>query len=208
MAIQGPKSVETLQTLMQENITEMPKFGLQKKTVLNSTCWVARSGYTGEDGVEILINQVAGRKLFRACIQKGITPCGLGARDTLRLEAGLPLYGQELSESINPYMTRYKWVVKEEHTFIGKSKIMGKKDTQLMATVGLEMVDRVIPRTGYTIEEGGTVTSGTMSPQLNKPIAMALVKKEYAALATEVTVIIRNKPYKARVVKVPFIKPG
>jgi len=206
IAIQGPKAVQTVQALFNDNLTDMPRFGLQQKTTTSGvSCTIARSGYTGEDGIEVMIDNAHAPAFWDACIGAGIVPCGLGARDTLRLEAGLPLYGQELSETINPYMTRYKWVVKEDHEFIGKDIISGNKDNQEMATVGLKMQDRMIPRTGYAIEEGGHVTSGTMSPVLDAPIAMALVKKSYAVIGTELTVTIRSKPYKANVIKVPFI---
>jgi aminomethyltransferase len=143
--------------------------------------------------------------IWNLAVKNGIEPCGLGARDTLRIEAGLPLYGQDLSESITPLMTRYQWVLKWDKDFAGKAALESQKANNEWTTVGIEMMDRVIPRTGYAVQEGGEVTSGTMSPLLEKPIAMARVKTEHAEPGTTLHIDIRGKKHDAVVVELPFI---
>lgn len=205
IAIQGPKAIEKIAAAFQIDFSNRPRFSISEIALLNQTAIMLRTGYTGEDGVELIVPKAVIANVWQKALLSGIVPCGLGARDTLRLEAGLPLYGQELSEEITPPMTRYAWVLKFNKEFIGKSMLLKQKDQpQEWTTVGLEMRERVIPRSHYEIKEGGHITSGTLSPMLNKPIAMALVKKAYEALGSEVTVLIREKEYKAIVVPVPF----
>jgi len=206
IAIQGPNAIEKAKEVINLDVSEKPRFSVFGTEVLGKKCLVMRTGYTGEDGMEIVVPNDHIEKVWDTLIDGGITPCGLGARDSLRLEAGLPLYGQELSEEIHPYMTRYSWVVKLKNEFIGKEALVKYKEApKEWVTVGLEMEDRVIPRTGYPVSEGGKVTSGTLSPSLDKPIAMAMVKPSFAEIGSTVTIEIRGKEHKAKVVKVPFI---
>jgi len=208
-AVQGPKAVDKLASLIDSEIVNTPRFALYTCVVQGHPCTVMRTGYTGEDGAEISVPNSIAQKVFQDMLDAGITPCGLGARDTLRLEAGLPLYGQELSEEITPLMTRYKWAVKFDTHFIGKDQLLKDQDhPQPYTTVGIIMDGKLIPRTHYDIKEGGYVTSGTLSPTLIKPIAMALVPPEYAKEGTPLTVIIRGKEETGVVVKLPFVSAG
>ena len=163
------------------------------------------SGYTGEKGLELLIPNEDIADIWMTCVKGGVQPCGLGARDTLRLEAGFPLYGQELSEEIHPFMTRYAWVVDLNKEFIGRDALLKLKDDVNMTTVGLALPDKAIARTGYPIQEGGQVTSGALSFCKGVPIAMAIIPKSYSNLGQTVTVQIRNRQIEATVVDIPFI---
>jgi aminomethyltransferase len=142
---------------------------------------------------------------WKKLLENGVTPCGLAARDTLRIEYGLPLYGQELSEEIHPFMTRYSWVVKFNHDFIGKAALEQLKGSETLKSVGLELHEELIARPHYAIKEGGYISSGTLSPISNKSIALAFVPKELAVIGSIVTVCIRKNEVKASVVKVPFV---
>lgn len=206
IAIQGPKAVETLSSIFHHDFSGHSRFSIQKTTLLNVPVYACRTGYTGEDGFELIIPHQSVEKLWDVILDAGVKPCGLGARDTLRMEMALPLYGQEFNESIHPFMTRYPWVVKMDKAFIGRDALVILKEEPALATVGLQMIDRAIPRSHYPILEGGEITSGTLSPTLDRPIAMALVKPEYAELGAEVTVDIRGKHHKAIVIELPFIK--
>ena len=204
IAVQGPAAIKIIESTFQTGPIP-PRFSLFKLTLEGHSCLALRTGYTGEDGLELIIPTPILSKVWDTLIESGITPCGLGARDTLRLEAGLPLYGQELSESITPLMTRYAWVVKWDKDFIGKKGLLPQKDQpQEKVTVGIEMDERVIPRSHYVILEGGEITSGTLSPSLDKPIAMALVKPEFSEIGSKITVEIRGVGHSAKVVQVPF----
>jgi aminomethyltransferase len=205
IAIQGPEAAVKLTKILNKDFTEFGRFSIQHDTLNDSAVTIMRTGYTGEDGFEILADAATIQSVWNACVENGIEPCGLGSRDTLRIEAGLPLYGQDLSESITPLMTRYQWVLKWDKDFAGKAALEAQKESNEWTTVGIEMLDRVIPRTGYAIEEGGEVTSGTMSPLLDKPIAMARVKIESSEPGTKLTVDVRGKKQEAVVVALPFI---
>lgn len=205
IAVQGPHAVDKLAELFGEDLKQIPRFGLFHYTLLGQPVIGMRTGYTGEDGFEFVIPNGVIANVWQTIMDAGVTPCGLAARDTLRLEIGLPLYGQELSETITPLMTRYQWVLKWGTGFIGEEALAAQKETQTQCTVGLEICDdKLIARSHYDIKEGGFVTSGTLSPSLNKPIAMAIVSKQYQALGSTVHVLIRGKEVAAKVVEVPF----
>ncbi len=205
IAVQGPESIEACEKALSVPLSNYKPFEVWAQDILGANCIVMRTGYTGELGCEIVIPKAEIDRIWDGLIESGITPCGLGARDTLRLEAGLPLYGQELSESITPLNTRYKWVLDFNKEFIGKTKLVEQKDqAQELVTVGLEMIDKGVARSHYKIQEGGEVCSGTMSPSLEKCIAMALVRPEESELGSTVHVEIRGKACAAKVVKVPF----
>jgi aminomethyltransferase len=201
MAIQGPEAVNFVSNHLSNAVSEIKPFGIQ----VIDTIVAMRTGYTGEDGLELLVPYQQAPPIWNALIQAGVTPCGLASRDTLRLEKGLPLYGQELSEEITPLMTRYRWVIDWNHEFIGKQALESQKNTTTKTTVGIKMTERHIPRTGYPIQEGGVITSGTLSPSLDEPIAMAMVNTKNADIGTELTINIRGKLAKGTVVNVPFV---
>lgn len=204
LAIQGPASAQQLSAVLTTDVSAIPSFGLRIYTYNGTPIVVSRTGYTGEDGFELLMPHQMAPVLFESLRAIGATPCGLGARDSLRIEAGLPLYGQELSETLSPLTTRYAdWVVKFKHPFLGRHAL--ETSPQELTTVGLVMEGTAIPRTGYPIVEGGHITSGTLSPTLGKPIGMALVPKHYALPGTALHVQIRNKPEKATVTMLPFV---
>ena len=180
---------------------------------------IARTGYTAEDGFEIYVptDEATSARVWDEVLQAGeqfgIVPCGLGARNTLRLEGALSLYGHEISEKINVWEARLDRFIKmEKGDFIGRSALAAAKSAgQKRMLVGLESIDRGIPRDGYKVLDGnglqiGYVTSGSYAPFLKKNIALAYVPVEYSAFDTEVAVEIRSQPVKCRVVPIPFYR--
>lgn len=218
LALQGPLAVEILQAAGAEsNVLELPSFHFKKDIVLaGARTIVSRTGYTGEDGFEIYVPSEQAGTVWNAILAGGeplgVVPAGLGARDTLRFEARLPLYGQELSSTITPLEAGVGFFVKlNKEDFIGKDALVRQKEEGLpRKLVGLEMIDRGIPRSHYPVYAGdiriGEVTTGTQSPTLKRNLGLALIDAEYSALGTVVEVEIRGKKRKAEVVKTPFYK--
>ncbi len=220
LAIQGPKAETILQKLTSTNLSEITFFRFRDDIKFENTkheALVSRTGYTGEDGFEIYINPEDGTSLWRTILEQGkeegIEPIGLGARDTLRFEAALPLYGQELSTTITPIEAGLSFAVKTEKDadFIGKEVLKQQKENGASKRlVGIEMIDKGIPRHGYEIyvgeEKVGEVTSGTQSPTLQKNIGLALVDANYAEPGTELEVQVRKRKLKAVVIRKPFYK--
>lgn len=219
LALQGPLAEKVLQKLASEtDLSQIGFFKFQQEVVLNGKrALVSRTGYTGEDGFEVYCDADDAVELWTAILEagkdEGVIPCGLGARDTLRFEANLALYGQELSPEISPLEAGIGFAVKlnKEADFIGKEALVKQKEAGLSRKlVGIEMVDRGIPRHGYPVYKGdaliGEVTTGTQSPTLKKNIGLALISSEHAGLDTEVEVEIRGKRLKAKVVPTPFYK--
>jgi len=220
VALQGPKAEEILQTLTETNLKEIKFFRFENPVYFSSIkdgSIVSRTGYTGEDGFEIYIDQASGRDLWNLILQagenKGLEPIGLGARDTLRFEVNLPLYGQELSKDISPVEAGLKFAVKvnKQADFIGKEALKQQIETgPKRKLVGIEMIDKGIPRHGYEVfykdENIGFITSGTQSPSLQKNIGLALVNSEFTEEGTELVVQVRKRKLKAVVVKTPFYK--
>jgi aminomethyltransferase len=217
IALQGPKSEEILQKLTSFDLTSLKFFFFSDSVMLQChKCLVSRSGYTGEDGFEIYTNNQFASKLFLKIFEigapLGLKPAGLGCRDILRFEATLPLYGNEISESISPLEAGLHAFVKfSKENFIGKASLLHQKTAGLSRIlVGFEMLDRSIPRHGYDVfsenekEKIGFVTTGYMSPTLKKYIGLALVKIPYSPLETSVKILIRNKFYSARIIKKNF----
>jgi aminomethyltransferase len=176
---------------------------------------ISRTGYTGEDGFEVIVAARAAEEVWDALLESGrphgIVPCGLGARDTLRLEAAMPLYGHELSESINPYSAGLGWAVKlDKREFVGRDALAARKSDPGPTRVGIVLEGRRIARQGATVlrddQEVGHVTSGTFAPSLQLSVAMALVDPRAAAVGTELSVDIRGHREGARVVTLPFYK--
>lgn len=216
IAIQGPAAQEILQKLSACDLDQIKFFRFQQTEVLNRPVILSRTGYTGEDGFEIYCDPEAAVSLWQGLLaagkEKGLLPVGLGARDTLRFEAALPLYGHELSEEITPVEAGLSFFVKlDKCDYPGKEIIKDQIEKGTQRTlVGIELVERGIPREGYVIAKDGLpvghVASGTHSPTFKKGLATAFVPPALAAADTELDVIIRDKPVKAKVVKLPFYR--
>jgi len=213
IALQGPKAASILQNLVDQDLQPMTAFTHQTVTIDGSSAFIARTGYTGEDGFEIMLDPVAAKQLWQSLLQAGVTPCGLGARDTLRLEAAMSLYGQEIDDTISPLEAGLGWVVhlKDKAEFIGRSVLEKQKEIGIKRRlVGLEMSGRYIARHGYpVISEGktvGEVTSGTLAPTMGKAIALAYVPKTLSKVGQSLEVEIRGKTHLATVVKKPFYR--
>ncbi|MBW4624420.1 MAG: glycine cleavage system aminomethyltransferase GcvT [Brasilonema octagenarum HA4186-MV1] len=213
IAVQGPKAVSILQTLVQEDLTSIKAFGHLQGTVLGKPAFLARTGYTGEDGFEVMLDLDVGVELWRSLINAGVIPCGLGARDTLRLEAAMPLYGQDIDDTTTPLEAGLGWLVHldTKGDFIGRSVLEQQKAAGVQRRlVGLQMQGRNIARHGYQVLSTGVVvgevTSGTLSPVLGYPIALAYVPSQLATVNQQLEVEIRGKAYPAVVVKRPFYR--
>lgn len=222
LALQGPNAEVILQKLTETDLSEIGFFKFAQRVNLGgiTDILVSRTGYTGEDGFELYFaadKAVAlWEKLLEVGKENGLKPCGLGARDTLRFEASLALYGQELSKEISPLEAGIGFAVKtnKESDFIGKEALVKEKTVGLnRKLVGIEVTGRGIPRHGYKVftsweEEIGFITSGTHSPSLKKSLGLALVSAEHAKEGTQLKVEVRNKKIDAVVVKTPFYKKG
>ncbi|MFP5228113.1 MAG: glycine cleavage system aminomethyltransferase GcvT [Acidobacteriota bacterium] len=221
LAIQGPKAQETLQKLTNANLEAVKFYWFTWGTVCGlPNTLIARTGYTGEDGFEIYVPSDAAtservwNEVMEAGKEFGILPCGLGARNTLRLEAALSLYGHEISDEINVYEAGLDRFCKlEKGVFVGREALRQVLDDggPKKRLVGLEMVERGIARDGYPVKEAsgktvGYVTSGSPAPFLKKNIALAFVPKAFAEPGAEVAVEIRGNPVKAKVVEIPFYR--
>lgn len=219
LALQGPLAEQVLQKLVHgTQLNEIGFFKFQQEVnIAGKPALVSRTGYTGEDGFEIYCSSddavALWHEILSAGKEEGVLPCGLGARDTLRFEANLALYGQELSSDISPLEAGIGFAVKlnKETDFIGKAALLAQKTNGVPRKIaGIEMIDRGIPRHGYLVFNGdkliGEVTTGTQSPTLKKNIGLALIESEYAGTGSEVEVEIRGKRLKAIVVPTPFYK--
>lgn len=225
MAVQGPRAEEVLQRVTAESLTEIKRFKCREATIGGYSALVARTGYTGEDGFEIYLWDTPlsepsraldlWGKILSAGREFGIKSCGLGARDSLRLEAGLSLYGNDIDEETNPLEARLRFVVKfkKRRPFIGKEALVRiNKRGVKRRRVGVEMVERGIPRHGYEIwKEGrqiGYVTSGGFSPTLCMGIAMGYVARKYSKIGTEVEIKNRRRLVKGKIVKLRMVQEG
>ena len=205
IAVQGPESEQVMESVLGIPCSELTFYTV--KTV--GDVIVSRTGYTGEDGFEVYATPEYIRECWDKLIAAGVQPCGLGCRDTLRFEAGLPLYGDELTEEISPVMAGLSMFVKLDKDFIGRDALL-KQKTEGVAKklVGIELADKAIPRHGYTVlKDGqaiGEVTTGYHTLSTDKSVCMALVDSQYAALDTEVEIQIRKKTFAGKVVKKLF----
>ncbi len=213
LAIQGPKATEILQKFVPEDLTPVKAYGHLDATVLGKSAFLARTGYTGEDGFEVMVEPSVGIELWQKLIEAGVVPCGLGARDTLRLEAAMALYGQDIDDTTTPLEAGLGWLVHldTKGDFIGRKALEQQKANGVQRKlVRLQMQGRNIARHGYPIlsagEKVGEVTSGTLSPTLGYPIALAYVPTELAKVDNQLEIEIRGKTYPATVVKRPFYK--
>ena len=205
IAVQGPESEQVMESVLGIPCSELTFYTV--KTV--GDVIVSRTGYTGEDGFEVYATPEYIRECWDKLIAAGVQPCGLGCRDTLRFEAGLPLYGDELTEEISPVMAGSSMFVKLDKDFIGRDALL-KQKTEGVAKklVGIELADKAIPRHGYTVlKDGqaiGEVTTGYHTLSSDKSVCMALVDSQYASLGTEVEIQIRKKTFTGKVVKKLF----
>ncbi|MCS7226742.1 MAG: glycine cleavage system aminomethyltransferase GcvT [Gloeomargarita sp. SKYB31] len=212
LALQGPQATAILQTLADSSLAAIPRFGHLMLTTPLGTVWAARTGYTGEDGWEIQTEPHVGQALWHELLQKGATPCGLVARDVLRLEAGLHLYGQDMNESTTPLAAGLGWVVDwHKGDFIGRTALQMQKQAGVaQKLVGLWGTGRRIFRTGYPVlAEGkpvGHVTSGTLSLSLGRPIGFAYVDTAWAQEGTALTVQVRDQALPVTVGKRTFYR--
>jgi aminomethyltransferase len=212
LAIQGPNAEKTLQPFTDLALGDIKYYRFAHGTVDGVPAIVSRTGYTGEDGFEVYVAPKHAPGLMKKFVDAGAKPCGLGARDTLRLEAKMALYGNDIDDTTTPLQADLGWIVKlEKGPFAGSETIAAEKQNGLSRKlVGFEMVDRGIARHGYPIVEGGkeigVVTSGTHSPTLKKSIGLAYLPLDRSALGTEFSVLIRGKETRARVIPTPFYK--
>ncbi len=230
ISIQGPNAAKVIEKVFSREETDLGYLFFKEIQIEGEEIIISRSGYTGEDGFEIYLPWENSSKWWDKLIAEGrdfeLKPCGLGSRDILRIEAGYPLYGQEIDDTINPYEACLGWAVKLSKDFIGKEELFKIKSGGVKRKrVGFIMQERAIPRQGYSIYSAGEavplgvnedispgrtrvigkVSSGTYSPNLGKFIGMACLGKDYVKIGGEVSVEVRGKLYKAEMTKFPFV---
>jgi aminomethyltransferase len=223
LAIQGPRALETLQKLTKTALAEMKYYWFADGEVMGTPARIARTGYTGEDGFEIYFAPAESARIWNGLLaageEFGIKPAGLGARNTLRLEAKMALYGHELDASITPLEADLAWIVKfDKPDFIGRAALLSQKERGLSRRLaGFAMSGREIGRDGYEVQQDGVklgwVTSGSPSPTLSTPgapknIGLCYLPADRTAVGTAVEVLVRNQAAAAVVVATPFYKRG
>ena len=205
LALQGPGSALLLDRQLDEDLTQLRKNRFIEASLSGCPVRLARTGYTGEDGFEMFCRPTDAPILWDVLMEAGATPCGLGARDTLRLEAGFPLFGQEFDEDTNPLCSSYRWVVKDK-PFYGREAMWEPRCRRRL--VGFKLQQRGIARHGYRILDGereiGVITSGTISPLTRESIALGWIDNDYRQVGTQVGVEIRGQSLPATVAKPPF----
>ena len=217
LAIQGPVAEEIVSALTETDLSDLGPFQSRRATVAGVPALVARTGYTGEDGFEFYVPQARTAELWDALLAegrpKGLKPIGLGARDTLRLEARMPLYGNELADDINPIEAGLGWAVKlDKGPFVGRDAIAAVKEAgPSRRTVGFQLLERAgSARHGYPVQldgrDIGVVTSGAHSPTLGAEIGLALIDADAAGVGKPLEIVIRGRPVKAKQVKLPFYR--
>ena len=216
-AIQGPNSTSAIQSLTEIDLNELSYYTFEIGNFAGiADVIISATGYTGSGGYEIYVlnefAELAWKNIFEAGSSLGIKPIGLGARDTLRLEMGFCLYGNDINDSTSPLEAGLGWITKFNKDFINSSNLKYQKETGVSKKlVAFELIDRGVPRQNYLIvddcgKEIGVVTSGTMSPSLGKAIGMGYVKVENSSKSSEVFIMVRNKPLLAKIVSLPFWK--
>jgi aminomethyltransferase len=216
LALQGPRAEAILDRVVDIDAAALPFHGVTTGTLFGDVpAIVARTGYTGEDGFELFFDNEHAVRVWDGLLaegkDEGVKPIGLGARDSLRFEPKLALYGHEIGETINPYEAGLGWVVKlDKGPFVGREALQRvKAEGPARKLVGLEMIGRGIARGGYPVatpegETVGEVTTGMPSPTLGKNLALALVRADLAKIGRELDVLVRGKPVRAGIVKTPF----
>jgi aminomethyltransferase len=213
IAVQGPEAIAKLQPFVKQNLSSIKAFGHLEGTVLGQPGFLARTGYTGEDGFEIMVSPEVGIDLWKVLLTSGVVPCGLGCRDTLRLEAAMALYGQDIDDTTTPLEAGLGWLVHldSKADFMGRPILEHQKQNGVARRlVGLQMQGRNIARHDYPVivhgNVAGIVTSGTQSPTLGRAIALAYVPPEFSKPGQPLEVEIRGKLHPAIVVKRPFYR--
>jgi aminomethyltransferase len=212
LAVQGPEAERVLQPMTDVHLADIKYYRFGQGNVDGARAIVSRTGYTGEDGFEVYVAPEHGPRIMKKLIEAGVKPCGLGARDTLRLEAKMALYGNDIDHTTTPIEADLGWIVKlEKGHFAGRDVLQREKEEgPRRRLVGFEMIDRGIARHGYPVVDGteeiGVVTSGTHSPTLKKAIGLAYLPLDKSTQGSEISVLIRGKEARARVVPTPFYK--
>jgi len=212
LALQGPRAVEILTPLASRAVSDLKYYGFAQGEVDGAPALISRTGYTGEDGFELYLDPEAAPRVWRRLLAAGAVPAGLGARDTLRLEAAMALYGHEIDETTTPFEAGLGWVVKlDKGDFLGRGALQAQKAQGLSRRlVGFEVAGRGIARQGHAVLSGdravGSVTSGTWSPTFEKALGMAYVPPAMAAPGTPLTLDVRGKALPAQVVELPFYR--
>jgi len=216
LAVQGPRAVEMSASLFtaaaESHLDALRYYTYTPASFRGTPALVSRTGYTGEDGFEFVVDRALGNALWESLVERGATPCGLGARDTLRLEAGMPLYGHELDETINPFQAGLNWAVKfDKGRFVGSEALTTlRTDPNKPCRVGLRLSGKRAAREGATVLAGGKsvgrVTSGTFSPTFDRPLAMAYLEPGHAAVGAAVEIDIRGTLVPVEIVKLPFYR--
>lgn len=216
-ALQGPKAQEILQAMTESDLEQIKFFRFSPEIAINGIpAIISRTGYTGEDGFELYLDPAQAPVLWQAILEKGknygLQPIGLGARDTLRFEAALPLYGHEISSEITPLEAGLGYFVKlSKENFIGKEALLRQKEAGIpRKLVAFEMIDRGIPRGGYEVQADdrkiGYVTTGSYAPSLKKNVGLALIESANAQEGGSLEIVIRNNKVKAKIISKPFYK--
>ena len=212
IALQGPKAVEILRPLATPGAENLKYYGFLQGEVAGRPALISRTGYTGEDGYELYVSPEDAPEIWRRLLEAGAVPAGLGARDTLRLEASMALYGHEIDESTTPFEAGLAWVVKmNKGDFLGREALAAQQAEGVRRKlVGFEVEGRGIARQGHEVKSGGqtvgVVTSGTWSPSFEKAVGLAYVPAELAAPGTPLEIDVRGRPLAAKVVEVPFYR--
>jgi aminomethyltransferase len=216
LALQGPKAEAILQPHTSDDLSKLAARHALETTILGHPSVLGRTGYTGEDGFEMYVPQAAARDIWEVLLASGkdagLLPCGLAARDSLRFEACMPLYGHEIDAHTNPLEARLGWTISWDKEFIGRQALLKiKLEQPQRLLVGFAMIDRAVPREQYPIavnnEIVGHVTTGMKSPTLDKFLGLGYVPRQFSALGTEVEVLVRDVPKRAEIVKRPFYTP-
>ncbi len=211
LALQGPNSPQVLQSIFKENPADYSHYTVRAITALGNKFTVSKSGYTGEEGFEILCEPAAAKSAWRAMLEYGIKPAGLGARDTLRLEMGYPLYGQDITIETNPVEAGLvRFVAVDKGEFIGRKSIFERIEKGASKKLAGFIIDRGIPRSGKTVlstsgDEIGIVTSGGYSPVLRRGVGMAYIRSEFAEVGLPIEIEADKKQLKGHIAKRPFI---
>ena len=217
LAVQGPKATLAIQSLTDMNLSEMNYYTFQKGVFAGKeNVLISTTGYTGAGGFEIYVKNEDVEDVWNAVMESGkshhILPTGLAARDTLRLEMGFCLYGNDIDDSTSPIEAGLGWITKFTNDFVDSDRLKKQKENGVDRTlVGFELIDKGVPRQGYDVlndrnETIGTVTSGTMSPSMKKAIGLAYIPKAMKTVGSEIFISVRKKRLKAKVVSLPFYK--
>lgn len=203
VAIQGPKALDNVKKIFNESLEDLSFMTFKTINYLDSHIMISRTGYTGEDGFEIYGLPHEIKDLFNKSLSFGAIPCGLGARDTLRFEANLPLYGHEITKDMHPYASGLKFAVKADKDFVGKDALLANNSHQTHKIFGLEMQEKGIPRQGYRVlkeeKDIGYITTGYLLPHQKRALALAYLNKEGLSMGDTVLIKIRNKTFHAKI---------